>query len=178
MTSFTHILALDPSGNFDEGKGTTGYCIFDITRDKIIEVGCYSAKSFHSLESYWDAQIKFIKQMRDRYGPKFGLVIEDYLLYSSKVESQINSRMETPKFIGAVQYYCYKQRIFYTLQKASEVKTRWTDDILHHKKYIEKHGKLYYTPGTNQTVNGHSRDAIRHAVHYATFKNKLEEKRK
>jgi hypothetical protein len=172
LTNFTHILALDPSGNFNEGKGTTGYCLFDCVKHEIIDVSYYSAKSFRSIESYWDGIISFVAKQKRYYGNKFGIVIEDYLLYGSKVESQINSRLETPKFIGALQYYCYKHGIHYTLQPAGEVKSRWADSVLHHKKFIEKRGKLYYIPKTSTTINEHCRDAIRHAVHYATFKNK------
>ena len=39
MKKYNYVLALDPSGNFHEGKGTTGYCLLDANENKIIEYG-------------------------------------------------------------------------------------------------------------------------------------------
>ena len=33
--NYEHILAFDPSGNFEEGKGTTGICMFDCVNNRI-----------------------------------------------------------------------------------------------------------------------------------------------
>jgi hypothetical protein len=79
--------------------------------------------------------------------------------------------METPKLIGVLQYHCFKNHLLYIMQTANEVKPRWTDDILHHKKYIVKDGKRWVLPYSNKPINKHCMDAIRHAVHFATFRN-------
>lgn len=166
MKKYNYVLAIDPSGNFHEGKGTTGYCLLDANENKIIEYGYIPSSDFDSIESYWYAHIKLLNRLCTK---STMLVIEDYLLYGSKKDNQINSRMETPKLIGALQLHCYKEHIDYILQPASEVKNRWTDEILDHKGY-------FCIVGTGTKINGkyiskHTKDAIRHAVHFNTFKN-------
>jgi hypothetical protein len=169
---FKYVLALDPSGNFHEGKGTTGICIFNADRMEIAVVDCLKATDYKSMELYWNGVINYIDIMLRRYRGDLCLVVEDYLLYANKAADQINSRMETPKLIGVLQYHCFKNKLYYIMQTANEVKTRWTDDILHHKHYIQKDGKRWVLPSSNIPINKHCMDAIRHAVHFATFKNK------
>ena len=95
------------------------------------------------------------------------------MLYKSKAEAQTNSKMETPKLIGVIEFYCTKHAIPYILQPAHEVKNRWNNVILMYKKYIKKEGRNFYAGLLYQKkVDKHAIDAIRHAVHYATFKNK------
>lgn len=164
---YRYVLALDPSGNFHEGKGTTGYCLLDSEQDKIIEYGYIASSEFTSMESYWYSHLKLLDRVCTN---QTMLVIEDYLLYGSKRDNQINSRMETPKLIGVLQLYCYENKLQYILQPASEVKTRWTDKILDYKGYFS-------IVGTGSKIDGkfiskHTKDAIRHAVHFNTFKNK------
>lgn len=166
MKKYNYILALDPSGNFNEGKGTTGYCLLDANADKIIEYGFISSTDYSSMESYWYAHIRLLNRI---YNKQTVIVIEDYLLYGSKKDNQINSRMETPKLIGALQLHCYRHHIHYILQPASEVKNRWTDTILDHKGYFKIVGNG--TKLNDKYISKHTKDAIRHAVHFNTFKN-------
>ncbi len=173
--NFTHILSLDPSGNFHEGKGTTGWCIFDVQEDKIHRASAISAKDYDTMEAYWHAHILLINDIARKRPGKVVVVIEDYLLYATKANNQINSKMETPKLIGVLQHYLWGKRVPYCMQNASEVKTRWDDDILVHKGYLALRGIKYRAhrlPGEDVLLNKHCRDAIRHAVHYATFKIK------
>ena len=167
---YNFILALDPSGSYHEGKGTTGYCIFNPPHN-FIELGTISARTYPCMEAYWDAHIKLIANFNEKKHGKhkgnFIVVIEDYFLYANKAQSQTNSRMETSKLIGLIQHYCYKHDIPYYMQAAALVKTRWSDEILEYKGYIKKDGARY-------SQCEHTRDAIRHAVHYANFRNKGE----
>lgn len=176
MTNYNSILALDPSGNFHEGKGTTGWCIFDCAAMRVVKWGYIEASKFKSMEAYWDAHIalitKYITKHQNKPGSA-GIVIEDYLLYGTKAQDQVNSRMETPKVIGLMQYWCYKNKQEYHMQPASMVKTRWSNDILSHKDYIRKVEKGFRIPGLPGILNRHCIDSIRHAVHYATFSNKV-----
>lgn len=172
--SYKFILGLDPSGNFYEGKGTTGWCVFNTTDNKIIKAGSISAKDFKSQEEYWFAHIDLITDMLKKRKKKLIVVMEDYMLYANKAKSQVNSRMETSKLIGVIQLHCYSKDIPYVMQTASEVKKRWTNNILHYKGYIKKYKKGYVIPGTKTKIDRHCLDSIRHAVHYATFKNKEE----
>jgi len=122
------------------------------------------------MEAYWEAVLDIIKNYVDS---KTILVCEDYLLYATKTAEQINSRMETPKLIGVIQHACWKNHIPYYMQTAGEVKNRWTNEILAYKRLIVKHGRGWRpATGDCSTYTHHSLDAIRHAVHYATFRNK------
>ena len=166
------IISFDPSGNWNEGKGTTGWCVFNSADDRITKCGEISAAAFDSLEKYWEAHIVLLHNLCDKYGVEnISVVLEDYLLYSNKAKEQTNSRMETPQLLGVLKFYCWSQYIPYTLQTAAEVKIRWTNDILNYKKYIHKDGRNFRIIGQHGILSRHCLDSIRHAVHYATFKN-------
>ena len=163
------LLSLDPSGSFTEGKGTTGYCFYDAAEKKIILCDELTAYAYATKEEYWNAHILLIEQLSEQY-PEFTIVMEDYLLYANKAEEQINSRLETPKLIGILQHYCWLRRIPVHMQTASEVKSRWNNEILLHKGIIVAKGKGFALPDTDQVISRHCIDAIRHATHHATFK--------
>ena len=86
--------------------------------------------------------------------------------------------METPKLIAIIQYECTKNKIEYVMQKAVEVKKRWNDDILIYKKVVTKTNNRFYVNGNNKPISRHSKDAIRHAMHYIhiLIKKELKEK--
>lgn len=161
------IIALDPSGNFYEGKGTTGWTIFDITQDRIISTGYISASDYSTQNDYWQSHLTLLNQLHSK---ETLVVIEDYFLYNHKKECQVNSRMETPKLIGVLQHWCWEHNLDYIMQTASEVKTRWTDELLVNKGYMTKSSRGYKVNG--QPINRHVRDSIRHAIHAYKFKLK------
>jgi hypothetical protein len=136
--NYEFLLAIDPSGSYYEGKGTTGWCIFNCTDKRITKADNIEAVKFTAMADYWDAHIQLIEKYRDRYKERFCVIIEDFLLYAHKADSQINSHMETSKLIGVLQHYCWVHEIPYHMQSASEVKTRWADPILEYNKYIIK----------------------------------------
>ncbi len=162
-----NILVIDPSGSFEEGKGITGWCLF---KDKdLIAVGQIRAEDAPTKYDYWQNHINLIESIKPDL-----VVIEDFRLYADKAMNQINSRMETPKLIAIIEYHLHKLNIPYHFQMAYEVKNRWEDRILLHKGYItQSTGGRYYAVGSQ--VSEHIRDAIRHGVHYVTFKLKQEE---
>jgi hypothetical protein len=170
--TYDYILALDPSGSFNEGKGTTGWCVLEEASQVITMSGELNAKSYKCIETYWQAHLQLIADLKKRYGKRLVVVIEDFILYAQKAQAQINSRLETPKLIGILQYYCYTQQIPYHMQLASQVKKRWNDQILHYKGYVATQKRQLVIPRTNVRLSRHCKDAIRHAVHYSTFKNK------
>ena len=157
-----NILAIDPSGNFNEGKGTTGWALITDQKE-IISCGQILAKNYNNKFEYWDTVVNLINHIKADV-----IVIEDFLLYESKSKSQINSRFETPKLIGILEHYCNQNNIKYVLQRAIDVKKRWTDDILTSKGYIQKVNNRYFAGGV--LTSDHMRDAIRHGIHYITFK--------
>lgn len=175
--NYEFLLAIDPSGSYYEGKGTTGWCIFNCKDNAITIADDINAKSYTEMANYWDAHIQLIARFKQKYGEKLCVIIEDYILYAHKADSQVNSHMETSKLIGVLQHYCGIQQIPYTMQLASEVKNRWNDSILHHNHYTMQQGKYYVLPHNHKIkLHKHCRDAIRHAVHFATFKNNKGEK--
>jgi len=169
------ILSLDPSGNFHEGKGTTGWCVYDCEIHQVLKTGVISAKDYKSIHEYHQAHEDLIGEAID-CDPLIGLVIEDYILYENKALSQTNSKMETPKLIGLIEHTCYHEEIPVHLQTASEVKTRWTDEILVHEGLIIPKGRSYCIPNEpGKKINRHVKDSIRHAAHFGMFKNKVKE---
>ena len=156
------ILAIDPSGNFNEGKGTTGWSLFTDNKE-LLNFGQIKASDYDNVYEYTQEHINLIT----KYTPDI-VVIEDFKLYADKAKNQINSRFETPKLIGTLQFYCYKNNIPTFLQSANEVKTRWNDDILLYYNIIQKHGNKYYI--NEILVSDHIRDSIRHGIHFTTFK--------
>lgn len=164
------VLAIDPSGSYYEGKGTTGWALFDSKTRLLLDYGNIKAADYSTVNDYYQAVSILIK-------PGMHVVIEEYLLYANKAKQQINSKMETSKLIGYLQMYCFSKGVKYTMQLAGEVVKRWADHILVHKGIIKQaNGKLrnmYYALG--RITNDHERDAMRHAMHYITFKIKKEQ---
>lgn len=170
--TYDFILALDPSGSFHEGKGTTGWCILEEASQKITSTGNISALSYDYMEAYWQAHTTLLSQTNKKYQNRLIVVIENFLLYNHKAKAQVNSELETSKLLGVLQYYCWIHKIPYAMQNASEVKNRWNDKILHYKQYLTKHKNKLVVPHNKEKIDRHCKDAIRHAVHYSTFRNK------
>ena len=57
---YKFIVALDPSGAFFEGKGTTGYSVYHVPDNRFIEAGVIKAQGHICAESYWDKHLKFL----------------------------------------------------------------------------------------------------------------------
>ena len=155
------ILAIDPSGNFKQGKGTTGWILGNVNKTEI-KFGSIKAEDYESEQEYWMAHTKLIELLKPSY-----IVIEDYLLYANKAQAQINSRFETSKLIGIIEVYCYTNNIPITFQQARQVKKRWSEEILIHRGMLQKANNHYYLNGT--VINNHARDALKHYMHFVTF---------
>ena len=171
--NYNNILAIDPSGNFEEGKGTTGTCLFNAKENYIEFLKDIKASAYETKEAYWQAHIDYIEQVLIEY-PETIVIIEDFTLDPRRAMQQSHSKMETPKLIGILQLYCQQNDIPYKMQRAVEVKNRWADHILEFKGYVIKLNRMHYVPGERKPMSRHCKDAIRHAVHYATFYNKEE----
>lgn len=157
------ILALDPSGSYEEGKGTTGVAIFN--DKKLMHVEQIRAEEYDNKLQYWKDHLHLIND----WEPDI-IVVEDYLLYADKAKSQIHSRMETPKLLGIIEYHCLNREHKIVFQRAVDVKRRWKDEILEHKGFISKSGSTTYALGV--AISKHIKDAIRHGAHYTTLKLK------
>jgi hypothetical protein len=164
------IIAFDPSGNFKEGKGTTGIC-YMWSKGEIHKVDQISATDFTSAESYWNAHVYRLKETLQVVG-SLEVVMEGFRLYDHKSKQQVNSEFETPMLIGLIRYWCYQNNVPLTIQFAAEVKTRWADKVLLSKEIIYNKGNNRYLVATDQPLNNHKTDAVRHAMHYFRYKRK------
>ena len=96
LKNYDFVLAIDPSGSFHEGKGTTGWCIFNCL-DNVVSISDYiCAKTFGTMEQYWDAQIQLIARMHAKYKDKLIVVIEDYILYAHKAKARSTHILRHP----------------------------------------------------------------------------------
>lgn len=155
------MMAFDPSGNWKEGKGTTGICI--LVNGEPRELHELKAKDFKTPEKYWLAHKRFIEAMEPDY-----VVMEGYRLYNHKgmkASTQANSELETPQLIGVLKVACLENHIPFHVQYATEVKARWSDNVLVNIGILErKAGNRLYFDG--EATSNHKRDALRHALHY------------
>jgi hypothetical protein len=160
------VIALDPSGNYTEGKGTTGFAISN--NGYIYATVEIAAAEYPTQMSYWEAILNKIDKLRMKYH-KIKVVCEDYRLYASASEAQINSNLETPQLIGAIKYHCYEYKIPIIMQMAAEVKDRWSNEVLLAKGVLTEYAKKRKYIGRNR-LGKHDIDAVRHLIHYNTFK--------
>ena len=171
--NYETILAIDPSGNFEEGKGTTGLCLFNCIDNCVQNIKNISANNYTTKEDYWQAHIDYINTVTKTF-PNLIIIIEEFTLDPRRAMQQSHSKMETPKLIGILQLHCQQNNIPYKMQRPTDVKTRWADHILEFKKYIIKKNRMHYLPNETRPMSRHCKDAIRHAVHFATFYNEKE----
>ena len=150
------ILALDPSGSYNEGKGKTGWLVLNDWR--IETFGQLKATDYNSREEYWHAHKELITKLTPD-----DIAAEQFVLYRTKASSQINSEMETSKLLGYIEMITWDTHTPFTAQLAAQAKTRFKDKILIYKNYIikDKNGR-YYINGVN--VSDHIIDALRHAL--------------
>jgi hypothetical protein len=143
--------------------GTTGACIMeDGVITKLTEV---QARAYNSEVVYWAKH----RNMIEYYYPDY-VVVEGFKLYGHKALDQTNSELPTSQLIGIIKMVCYDLKIPLTIQFASEVKTRWSEDVLVAKGILELKNGLYLWNG--QRTNAHKRDALRHALHFSRYKLK------
>ena len=159
------VLSLDPSGNYNEGKGTTGYAK---RLDGSVTLGDIRAEDYTTREAYWFAH----RELFEKTFPD-ALVIESYRLFGHKAKEQSGSSLETPMLIGYLQMVAYEFNVPVVFQDPSR-KSRFSDDILTKLGIIEKKGRMYYFKG--EVTNLHQRDALRHDLTYYKYGRKQDVK--
>lgn len=161
------VLAIDPSGNFDEGKGHTGLAWSFGDWDAVI-VRSVNAKAYKRRVDYWEAVVKYIKDLAEKHSVanNIHVVIEKYVTRSNGFTTGKVS--ETAMLIGVLTYVCELNNIPYTMQTPSQVKTRYSDDALCKLfTYMESKGNRYYLG--DHCTNDHERDALRHLAFYKNY---------
>ena len=165
------IIALDPSGNFAEGNGTTGICVLGEPESNFAYVTDIHAGKFKTAEEYWHEHIDFLDTSLQE-DKNIEVVMEGYRLYGHKSDTQVNSTLETPQLIGVIKYWCYRNNVPLKIQFASEVKSRWKDSVLEKKGIIEIINRRRKLISSGQALNNHKTDALRHALHYQQYGRK------
>ena len=154
------VLTLDPSGNFDEGKGHTGWAIFE--NKELRDFGAVNADDYKTIELYFNAVFTLFAD------EDINLIIcEGYRLYAgARGKAQINSSLETPQLIGYLRMKAWEGDIPFILQPPSD-KAPVNDERLVKAGVFEKRGTKHYC--LDRPTNLHMRDAIRHGVYYYRF---------
>jgi hypothetical protein len=151
------VLAFDPSGNYEEGFGTSGWAIA-MDGFPPSTLGDIRAEDYKSRQEYWFAH----KVLIESFFPDV-VVIESYRLFGHKAKEQSGSSLETPMLIGYLEMVCHEMMIPVVIQDPS-TKTRHNDSVLVKIGVIQnKGGKLYYK---GELTNMHKRDALRHIMYY------------
>ena len=165
------IVAIDPSGNFEEGKGTTGYIIFEAHADgtyTFLNKGSLKAEDFPTRAVYHREHAKLLSGIHLA-------IIEDFRLYNhkgTKAGVQSYSLMETPRLLGVLEQMCFKRDIPIAWQMASEVMTAFSEDVLIARGELFKVGNRYRLR-SGENVNGHERSAYKHFLkwHYKNYRS-------
>lgn len=161
------ILAIDPSGNFEAGKGHTGLAWWYDAWENVTTL-TVNAKAFTRRVDYWDAIVRHVENLKRSKdaGCDVHLVMEKYVTRSNGFTTGKVS--ETSMLIGVLTYLCEKYEIPYTMQSPSQAKTRYSDTSLC-RMYdnLEQRGNRFYL--NNRCINDHERDALRHLAFYKNY---------
>lgn len=168
MSYIRYVIGIDPSGAFHEGKGTTGFAVYDRQEDKIVHISTLCASDYPTLEEYFVAHYVKIFRLRLEY-QNAAVSIEDFLVYSTHATTFTNSHMETCQLLGYLKTTLYVERIRCHLRPAAMVKKRWANNILAHKGYVKQVGTSCFHDCVDGALATHMLDAIRHAVHCGKF---------
>lgn len=160
------VVAIDPSGSFNEGKGKTGIAVCDdifLPINPIVR--SIEAKDYPTRHAYWNAILNYVLAVRPDV-----VVIESFVTRANGF--LIGKMPETPMFIGVLVWELEKFGIPYVFQSPSQAKTRFKDDylgkyLLDYEVHDTSRGKLYYLNG--KLTNDHIRDAIKHLLYYKKY---------
>lgn len=164
-------IAIDPSGNFEEGKGHTGIAIIDESDWENVKVLSISAKDFPSRHAYWAEIVQTLA--KECAGNPVRVVIESYVTRMNGFT--IGKQSETAMLIGVLVWYLEDFCIPYYFQAPSAAKTRFKDELL--PKYYPKlvldtsTGKNRYLYD-GKIISDHIRDAMKHLLYFKRYKEK------
>jgi hypothetical protein len=172
------VLAIDPSGSFKHGSGTSGWCVVDKETGKIIGLGNIKAKDFETREKYFNKH----KQIAQLYIHDV-LVIENFILYQSTASSLFNQELETSELIGFICGFEEEKGKKVIRQKAQLIKTVLKKNNILLELVNQTEEKLTFKTSKSDRVqwyfegvriSNHIVDAIRHAYYYLNQEKKNE----
>lgn len=153
----TKYLAIDPSGNFSEGKGKTGWAMF--FKDKFT-FGTLDAKDFKTRVDYWYAVAMLIAIEKPTT-----LIVEDYRLYNTpgmSAATQSFSLLETPRLLGVIEQTAQMNKIPQVIWQMANMTKPYSDDKLLKLGLMTKEKNRYVFKGNK--LNDHERSALRHLL--------------
>lgn len=165
------ILALDPSGSFKYGSGTTGWTVMETENFVIEKLGSIKAKNYSTREMYFAEHIRLLKEENVDV-----VVIEDFILYKSTASTMVNQELETSELIGYIEGKANELGIKVVRQTAQSIKTILKRrnvllSIINSFKYQiqfktskSDREQWYYK---NTRISTHILDSIRHAILFA-----------
>ncbi len=159
------LCVIDPSGNFNSGKGKTGvsYIVYDNEKNELIwdtlRLDTVAAKDFKTRHEYWAAI------MNKAHGAN-QVIIESFMIRTDGF--LMGTMPETIMLIGALTWELEKDKIPYIFQTPSQAKVRFKDEILLRKvpnmTYVNNR---YYLNG--KMTNDHVRDSLKHLLYYINY---------
>ena len=162
-------IVLDPSGNFEDGKGHTGIAILQGDDwDTLRTVSIY-AKNYATRHDYWRAVVDTVLDVCPVGGPVPLVIMESFTIRSNGY--MIGKMPETIRLIGCLEYVLDRISVPYVFQMPSQAKSRFNDHSL--TVHIPA---LKYNAATNRyylngkVCNDHVRDALKHLLYFKRYK--------
>ena len=156
---------VDPSGDFEKGKGHTGIACMQDDDWNSLEISSIYAGSFRTRHDYWKAIIDKVTSYERT--DNLRVIIESFVIRSNGF--LIGKMPETIQLIGALVYQLEELGIQYSFQSPSQAKSRFKDELL--PDYIpdleRRSNGFYYLKG--KIINDHVRDALKHLLFYKRY---------
>lgn len=163
------IVAIDPSGNFENGQGGTGVAYYSETPSgKTFFHETVWAKNYVSKAEYYKAIENCIESFVLTISQDQTLVvIEDFRIQAGNAKKTSNQTMETSELIGRLESKLDDMGVKHKRQQ-NVVKSRWPNQLL--IKELTEMG--FDTP---KFKSPHERDATRHLLQaiFWTFKKEI-----
>ena len=163
------VIAIDPSGNYEEGKGITGYIEADVFEDgtyTVTDVGSINSEDYPSRIKYYEAHKMLLQDVAL-------VIIEDYRLYNhagTKAAVQSYSLMETPRLLGVLEYMANDLQTPIVWQMAHQMKAFDENVLVERGELIKKGNRYQLRDGL--AVNRHERSALKHFLKWFHTKRK------
>jgi Holliday junction resolvasome RuvABC endonuclease subunit len=170
------VLAFDPSGSFNHGSGTTGWCVVEVETNHIVGLGNIKAKDFKTREEYFKKHKDIMKQYIYDI-----LVIENFILYESTASSLLNQELETSELIGFICGVANERNKKVVRQNAQAVKSVLKKNSILLSVANQKENQIELRSNKLDRVqwyfdkvriSNHIVDSLRHAFYYINQEKK------
>lgn len=154
-----NVISFDPSGNFSQGKGTTGYVrSYIVFKDKLdkkmqfFEPKEIKAKDFSTAEDYQSKHLDLIDPQKVSV-----VLVEDFIGNPQKRGALFGSKFETAQMVGFLKRESNTKGIFLKVFPNNYGKTMKHDTLVALGILTKEDGKYYWN---GIKVSKHIRDAM------------------